>query len=133
MTLFLCPDAIWYGDPALPACTVILFLFFFLLLSFPSPGESSFNLAQRTLNFQSTRVSQALPLALGTLPSLWRASLPVLRDKYADPAGGGDHGGDAREDGHVSEDDGRNDGGDGGVGGRMVRMLKTMEVVMMMV
>lgn len=129
MTLFLCPDAIWYGDPALPTLTVILFLFS-LLLFFLSPGDSSFNLVQRALDFKSRHISQAPSLRLGTLSSLWRVSLTVLRNKYADPAGGGDHGGHAREDGHDGEDDDGYD--DGGVGGRMVRVMKMMKVVMMM-
>jgi hypothetical protein len=77
VTLFLCPDAIWYGDPALSTHNIILFLFPSLLLSFPSSGESSFNLAQRALDFKS---AQALPLTLGTLSSLWRASLTVPRN-----------------------------------------------------
>lgn len=135
MTLFLCPDAIWYGDPALPARTVILFIFSSLLF-FPSPGDSSSNLVQKPwISNQHTYPkvpSSALPV--GTLSSLWRVSLSVLRNKYADPAGGSDHDGDAREDGHGGEgDDGHDDGDDdGGVGGRMVRMTKTMKVVMMM-
>lgn len=97
---------VWRPCPSHPCCCPTPLFFPSLLF----PGDSSFNPVQRALDFKSAHVSQARSLALGAMSCLWTVSLTVPpRNKYADPAGGGDHEGDGREDSHDGEDDGGHD------------------------